>query len=143
MDDEDELVSGYSDYSRVGQVIGGVGSLIGGPGGKYSKIQQILRSKVLTPKEKFVESIQLVCYNDSLAFNQRIYDRIGEVYPYPQYLNPSACVLAITQCLNPLDYTVKQDIFSNQKFIESLEETSPLDIYRYASFLSKILRGAY
>jgi hypothetical protein len=141
MDDEDGLVAGYSDYSRVGQVIGGVGALIGGPGGKYSKIQQILRSKVLTPKEKFVESIQLVCYNDSLAFNQRIYDRIGEIYPYPQYLNPKACVLAITQCLNS-DYIIKQDIFSDPQFLESLDETSPLDIYRYASFLSKILRGA-
>jgi hypothetical protein len=132
-EDESVLESGYADNARVGIVVGAVGSRVGG---KYSKIEQILRAQVLTPQEKFMEAVQLVCYTDEVAFDQITFDKIAHKHPYPQYLNPRACVFAVNNLLTRQN---KVKSIEDIKEIKQDESINILDAYRYAVLISSLL----
>jgi hypothetical protein len=130
MFDEDyELVSGFADVQRSSMAIG-VGNIIGG---KYTKLQQILRAKFLTPKEKFLEAIQLVCYTEGIGYEERTYNKIATLHPYPQYLNPKACVYVVSNTLTPNNKI-------NVDKVKASTEFQPLDIYRYSVLIAGLLR---
>lgn len=135
-DEYPELEFAYSDFSRASQAIG-VGSYIEDE--RYAKIQQILRKKDISPREKFLEAVQLTCYTSELAYNNRVYERIADQYPYPQYLNPKACVFAVAYCIE--NNRVKESAFldedNRKRFTE--EGLEILNLYRYATFLSRLL----
>ena len=134
-DDEQELVSGYADFQRASMAIG-VGSMVGG---KYSKIEQILRAQSLTPQQKFLDSVQLVCYQESIPFSE-VYDKIAFKHPHPQYLNPSVCVYVVSEILDAagkIRANIEKDKYKKDSPL--LLETSPLDVYRYAVSLSSLL----
>lgn len=129
-EEEYELVSGFADFQRSSMAIG-VGNIIGG---KYTKLQQILRAKTLTPKEKFLEAVQLVCYTENIGFEEKTYDRIASLHPYPQYLNPKVCVYVVSNVL-----TNSNEI--NLAKVKASTELQPLDVYRYALLISDLLRS--
>jgi hypothetical protein len=132
-----EFEFAYSDFSRASQAIG-VGSYIDDD--RYARIQQVLRKKDSSPREKFLEAVQLACYTSELAYNNRVYERIADQYPYPQYLNPKACVFAVAYCLenNLVNEPSFLDEENRKRFAD--EGLEILDLYRYASFISRLLR---
>ena len=135
-DEYPEFEFAYSDFSRAGQAIG-VGSYLEDE--RYAKIQQILRKKDTTPREKFLEAVQIACYTSELSYNSRVYERIADQYPYPQYLSPKACVFAVVYCIE--DNRVKESAFldeGNRKLFAE-EGLEVLNLYRYATFLSRLL----
>lgn len=127
-DDEYELVGGYADLQRS-QFGVGVGNII--EGDKYEKIQQILRAQELTPKEKFLEAVQMACYTEDLGFDPSIYEMIADQVKYPQYINAKACVYAV-------HYFNNKAAFKDASLLTKLEENniSLLDMYRYSVIVS-------
>jgi hypothetical protein len=126
-EDDNDLVSGYADIQRS-QFGVGVGNIIDG---KYKKIQQILRAQELTPTEKFLEAVQMVCYQEGIGFDSNIYEQIANKVKYPQYINPKACVYAVKF------FRTKED-FKSAELLSKLEanEISVLDMYRYMAIVS-------
>lgn len=133
--DESELVSGYADFQRAGMSIG-VGNIVQGK--KYSKIQQILRSQALTPREKFLEAVKLFCVTEDLGFSD-LYERIADRHPHPQYLSPKGCAFAINYMIKP-DGGINKSALTTPANLDRFS-ISALDAYRYAVLISELLRA--
>ena len=137
-DDEQELVSGYADFQRASMAIG-MGSAVGG---KYSKIEQILRAQALTPAQKFMEAAHLICWTDEIPFDSDAYEKISSKYRYPQYLNPRLCVFVVTSILKGNSDIDFEKVKAKRKVADQSDSMSfhPLDVYRYATLISSLLK---
>ena len=136
MSEEDGLVSGYADFERSSMAIG-VGSIIAG---KSSRIQQILRAQALSPKDRFMESVQYICYTENMSFNQDVFEMIASRFPRPQYLSARLCVYVV----NILLFTAGQ-IRMRELSADSVKELTNngilvLDAYRYGKMLLELLK---
>ena len=134
---ENLFVDDYNSRQRAGAAIG-IGTVVKG----YESLQRIIRNTTLTEKEKFLEAVQLFCYKEGFPYQVIYIESISEKFPRIRFLNPPACVLALTQCIIG-NNDINMESFKNQKLLEKAAEyeIEPLDLYRYAFIISNILKG--
>jgi len=135
--EENQFVDDYNSRQRASAAIG-IGTIVKG----YESLQRIIRNTTLTEKEKFLEAVQLFCYKEGFMYQVVNYETISERFPRIRFLNPPACVLALSKCLVG-NNDVNMDSFRNPQLLEKAAEyeIEPLDLYRYAVIISNILKG--
>lgn len=131
--------SAFSDFERAGRSIG-LGSIMVGSD-DIKRTQRQIRASSLSDTEKFLEEVQLFCYENKIAYNRELYEQIANGFPRPRFLSPSACVLAINYFITSENEIIR-GAFDDPSVTAILDEKEmeKTDLYRYAVFISKILR---
>lgn len=133
------FMQGFSDISRASRQIG-VGSVL--VGGKYEALSRMIQRMGQTPKEKFMNAVQLICYEEELPFSESVYSTISDRYEHPDYLHPLVCVLVLNNgCIQGQGVNLEK--FKDPIFLEKIsdKQLDILDVYRYAHLISNLLQN--
>ena len=141
--DEPLFQSTFSDRERAGRSVG-LGAITAGD--QFQRAQRRIHRSELSEPERFVEDVERFCVENRIGFSEEtraVYETIAKRYPRPSFLNPGACVLAVTRALDAQNH-VQRRAFADETVRDACEENdlTVLDLYRYATIISNLLRNA-
>lgn len=123
-------------YQRAGRAIG-LGNVMVGE--QFARLQRYIHRADLDVVGRFLEDVQRFCVDNRKRFDRDTYERIARAFGRANYLNPAACVLAVTRALN-VDLKVIRSAFRSQVLLDECTEhdVTVLDVFRYAALIESL-----